>query len=332
MQKYLSTVEKAKSFINENIEVATPDNVAAYCGYSSRHLSRIIEMVTGATLGELLRWTRLSNALYDLKYTDMSILDIALKYKYESQEAFTRGFKDTFGFAPGDYRKSDANVDIKGNFHLQGIVEGVSHEASYKGQYKKHDVSVLHVVKPARTWISFETNKENRPPHDFWNHCDMVLKSVFDRIIPSEFIIGYGAAYLTMIETDEVMRRMSWGLEIDGCYDIASLDASSCGAFRIVDGGCDIESLGSKGYDIFEIPESKYVVFNIGNHAVENHGSAIKSAWDAAYGYKYADYGLEWNTHFAPIYEDSSDELGYSVWFPVRDSLTIKAKKKWRFG
>jgi len=324
MQEQIATVTKAKKFINEKIQV-TPEEVSLHCNYSPRQLSRIFEMITGATLGEFLRWTRLSKSLYSLKYSDEPILDIALKSKYESQEAFTRIFKNTFGITPGEYRKIGSNIMINGNSHLLNIVEEASHEAANNGHFKEFDVNIMHVIKPSRYWINFESNKKGKPPHEFWNTCEMVCESEFDKIIPAEYIIGYGAAYLTMIETKEVMRRMSWGLEVDGSFDIETIDSSDCGKFRIVEGKCDIESLNTLGYDIFKIPESKYVVFNIPQHiATDDHGGAVRSIWELVNEkYNYSEHGLEWNHQVAPIYEDSSPNFGETVWVPVKSKGSV---------
>ena len=329
MQDKIETVAKAKTFIGKNTEQATLENVSAHCNYSQRQLSRIFEMVTGATLGEFLRWTRLSKSLYSLKYTDAPILDIAIEANYESQEAFTRVFKHIFGVSPGEYRKSDTNVNIAGNSHLRDIVAAESHEAANSGLFREQGVNIMHVVKPARYWISFESNKDNLPPHEYWNICDMVLESEFDKIIPAEYIIGYGAAYLTMIETKDVLRRMSWGLAIDGSYDIESLKSSDCGAFRVIESSCDIDSLNTQGSDIFTIPESKYVIFSVPKHANENHGGAIRSVWEFVdEKYKYSDYGLAWNHKAAPIYEEDHPDFGYSVWVPVKDKPNANAIKQ----
>jgi len=318
MQDYLSTIQKAKDYIHENIEDATPDYVSSHCAYSTRQLNRIFEMVTGATMGEFLRWTRLSKALYEIKYTDESLLDIALKYKYESQEAFTRIFKNTFSVTPGEYRKPDAKINIENNYHLQKIIEEISHEAANKGLYKAQAVNAWQVVKPARLWINFDSNKNNRPPHEFWNNCNMDMNSEFDKIIPSDYIIGYDAAYLTMIKTSDYLKRASWGLAIDGSYDVKDLDASICPSFRIVENveTFDIDNLNV--YDIFRIPESKYIVFYASRQAIENHGITTKSVWDAAHNYNYAEHGLETNFGNAPIYE-IPDDLGETIWFPVKD-------------
>ena len=318
MKDYILTIQKAKDFIRENIENATPDCISTHCAYSTRQLNRIFEMVTGATMGEFLRWTRLSKALYEIKYTDESILNIALKYKYESQEAFTRIFKTTFSITPGEYRKPDVIINIKNNYHLQKVVEEVSHEAANKGLYKAQTVNAWQVVKPSRIWINFDSNKNNRPPHEFWNNCNMVMNSEFDKIIPPDYLIGYDAAYLTMLKTSDYLKRASWGLEVDGSYDFEELKSSKHLAVRIVDDveNFDIDNLDI--YDIFKIPESKYVVFFASRQAIENHGITTKSVWDAANNYSYAKHGLETNFENAPIYE-IPDALGETIWFPVRN-------------
>ena len=325
MHEYLSTIQKAKDFIRENIEDATPDYVSSHCAYSTRQLNRIFEMITGATMGEFLRWTRLSKALYEIKYTDESLLDIAIKYKYESQEAFTRVFKSTFLITPGEYRKPDAKININNNYHLQKVIEEVSHEAANKGLYEAQAVNAWQVVKPSRIWINFDNNKNNRPPHEFWNNCNMVMNSEFDNIIPSDYLIGYDAVYLTMIKTEDHLKRASWGLAVDGSYDIKDIDTSICPSFRIIEDikTFDIDDL--KTYDFFKIPESRYVVFYASKQAIENHGITTKSVWDAAHNYNYAKHGLETNFENAPIYE-IPDDLGETIWFPVRDASKGESK------
>ena len=49
--------------------------------------------LAGMTLRDYLRRRRLAFALRDVRDTDASILDIAVKYGFSSNEAFTRAFK-----------------------------------------------------------------------------------------------------------------------------------------------------------------------------------------------------------------------------------------------
>ncbi|MDR2972941.1 MAG: AraC family transcriptional regulator, partial [Bacteroidales bacterium] len=95
MNYYMEVTEFVKKYIECNVENGvTSDSAAKTANYSLKQLNRIFSLITGLTLGEYIRWYKLTQALFDLKYSEMSIIDIAFKYGYESQEAFTRAFKD----------------------------------------------------------------------------------------------------------------------------------------------------------------------------------------------------------------------------------------------
>jgi AraC-like DNA-binding protein len=83
----------------------TTAEVAAATGYSRAHLGRLFLEMTGETLAGYIRKRRLSEAARRLVTTHASILDLALDYQFESQEAFTRSFKRLFRLSPGAYRK-----------------------------------------------------------------------------------------------------------------------------------------------------------------------------------------------------------------------------------
>ena len=77
---------------------------AALVGYSRYHFSRLFLAVTGITPVAYLRKRRLTEAARELATSSKRILDIALDYQFQSQEAFTRSFKQEFGVSPGLYR------------------------------------------------------------------------------------------------------------------------------------------------------------------------------------------------------------------------------------
>ncbi len=69
------------------------DNVAAKAGYSKWHLQRMFKDVTGNAIGAYIRARRLSKAAVALRLTSRPILDIALQYRFDSQQTFTRALK-----------------------------------------------------------------------------------------------------------------------------------------------------------------------------------------------------------------------------------------------
>lgn len=83
------------------------DNVAAKSGYSKWHLQRMFKEVTGKAIGSYIRARRLSKAAVALRLTSRPILDVALQYRFDSQQTFTRAFKKQFTQTPAFYRRSD---------------------------------------------------------------------------------------------------------------------------------------------------------------------------------------------------------------------------------
>jgi AraC family transcriptional activator of mar-sox-rob regulon len=82
------------------------DNVAAKAGYSKWHLQRMFKEVTGHAIGAYIRARRLSKSAVALRLTARPILDIALQYRFDSQQTFTRAFKKQFARTPALYRRS----------------------------------------------------------------------------------------------------------------------------------------------------------------------------------------------------------------------------------
>jgi len=62
--------------------------------------------VTGHAIGAYIRARRLSKAAVALRLTSRPILDIALQYRFDSQQTFTRAFKKQFAQTPAWYRRS----------------------------------------------------------------------------------------------------------------------------------------------------------------------------------------------------------------------------------
>ncbi len=87
------------------------DNVAVKAGYSKWHLQRMFKNITGHAIGAYIRSRRLSKAAVALRLTGRPILDIALQYRFDSQQTFTRAFKKQFSQTPASYRRaSDWNA------------------------------------------------------------------------------------------------------------------------------------------------------------------------------------------------------------------------------
>nr|WP_245368497.1 GyrI-like domain-containing protein [Paenibacillus silagei] len=79
--------------------------VSEAAGYSPYHFHRIFLSVTRCSVSEYIRKRRLTHAAYDLFHTRQRIIDIAIQYRFESQESFARAFRKMFSISPGQFRK-----------------------------------------------------------------------------------------------------------------------------------------------------------------------------------------------------------------------------------
>ncbi|MBB6022410.1 AraC family transcriptional regulator [Paenibacillus sp. JGP012] len=80
---------------------------AAAASFSAFHFQRLFQAITGFTVLEYVRKRRLTEAASALRNTAMGVLEIALNYGYQSQEAFTRAFDAHFGTTPARFRKAE---------------------------------------------------------------------------------------------------------------------------------------------------------------------------------------------------------------------------------
>ena len=71
---------------------------------SPYYLQKIFYLIIGKTIGSYIRERRLTEAGTDIKKGE-KVLDVAIKYGYESQESFTRAFKKFHGVNPGVAKK-----------------------------------------------------------------------------------------------------------------------------------------------------------------------------------------------------------------------------------
>ena len=103
---YLERVQQGVDYIEAHLEGPLPlADVAQAAGLSQWHFQRIFKSITGETVMTYIRARRLAGAMEALAHSDLRILDVALLAGFQSQEAFARAFKRSFGLSPTQYRR-----------------------------------------------------------------------------------------------------------------------------------------------------------------------------------------------------------------------------------
>lgn len=97
----------ALDYIENNLcEEMTQEAIAATCYCSLSSLQKMFRYTFGFSLGEYITKRRLTSATRELVETSNSILDIAVKYCYNSPEVFTRAFRKLWHVSPSEFRKT----------------------------------------------------------------------------------------------------------------------------------------------------------------------------------------------------------------------------------
>ena len=107
---WITGMQKAIDYIEANLtEEIDYEKVAAQSFSSSYHFQRVFSILCGYTLGEYIRLRRLSLAGTELATGKEKVIDIALKYGYDSPDSFSKAFQKFHGITPAQAR-ADGNM------------------------------------------------------------------------------------------------------------------------------------------------------------------------------------------------------------------------------
>lgn len=107
--EWISGIQRAIDYIESHLTDEIDFESAAREAYSSSfHFQRVFSILCGITLGDYIRMRRLSLAASDIINTDEKVIDIALKYGYDTPEGFTRAFSRFHGVTPSEAKRGAA--------------------------------------------------------------------------------------------------------------------------------------------------------------------------------------------------------------------------------
>ncbi len=156
----ITSIQKAVDYIEENIlEYLEYHTIAQQACMSSYHFQRIFSILCNFTVGEYIRYRRLSLAGFELLSTENKIIDIALKYGYDSPESFSRAFTRFHGMSPSSARMEKSHLSSFSKLSIKSILEGRTdrmQDLSKRGYLVKENGSVYYTKDMDRTgkWFS----------------------------------------------------------------------------------------------------------------------------------------------------------------------------------
>lgn len=159
--EHLNQIQRAIDYIEDHLDQDLDvDQIARVAAFSRWHFQIVFSSAVGETLKVYIRKRRLAQSLLALK-SEERILDIALSCGFESQESFSRAFKNQFGMTPGEFRKKDQyefmilrkpKITMA---YLNHLYEGVNMEPIIK------EMSQFFVVGIAGRFVSILSKEKN---------------------------------------------------------------------------------------------------------------------------------------------------------------------------
>ncbi len=122
---WFGRMNTALDYIEDNLSGEIDYSTAAenaQCSVSSFH--RMFSFIVDFPLSEYIRRRRLSLAALELQKSDIKIIDLALKYGYESPDSFTRAFQRLHGITPSNARKQEVQLKVYPRISFQISIKG----------------------------------------------------------------------------------------------------------------------------------------------------------------------------------------------------------------
>lgn len=290
----IQLIQQAICYMEEHIH----ENISYVEAAKSIHMSnynfhRIFSFTTGMTANEYIRKRRLTLAAQELQTTDISVIDIAYKYGYESPESFSKAFSRFHGSTPRQAKRKGAKLHLFNPLVIKIILEGGS-IMDYRMEHKEGQ-EFIALVKAFPNEIINDDDDHSIP--DFWTECyEKNLIEPMKQLRPEGQRDLYGLCSPT--KDSETHFYYGIGIVIDKDTDTAKL-----------------EQFTDNGYSIWKTRPAEYAVFK----CFGPDGNCLGETWSKFFkefspqtGYMQTD-----DTDYEIYFENGESGLFCELWVPV---------------
>ncbi len=292
MIDYYERINLSIEFMEKRLTDPIQVSDVSAAAFSSRwHFQRIFRYMTGFSVYQYLRNRRLAEAAHELLTKKRKVIDLALKYQYESPEAFSRAFKKMFGVGPANSRKSDElsyfeRIDI--------------HDDRYRDIYPDTNIRWETRLKNETRFLgrrhrtSMRGGRNTRDMPRFWGDF---MRDEFKERIPER-------------KKDNTLMSVFSNWDFDENFDV------TIGA----EVGHDATAGNEPGYEMSEltIPARKYMVFTVKGYSPED----LMMGWKYIYGtwmpntMHERDFGLDFDLFDERFQPDENAES--EIYIPIK--------------
>ena len=282
MKEQILAVQRMQDYIEAHLEETVGlSDLATVSLFSPWHSHRLFQEYTGLTPASYIRRLRLAKAALRLKNENVHIIDVAFDLGFGSVDGFTRAFFREFGMCPSEYAANPVPI-------ILFVPYGAKFRALRKERttMKTNNIFIQVIHKPARKVLC----KRGIKAEDYFPYCEEVGCDVWGLLLSMDSLCGEPVS-LWLPEQYKKPGTSTYvqGVEVDKDY----------------------HGTVPEGFDVIDLPEADYLMFQGEPFAEEDYCDAIMAVQQAMGNYEPAVIGYAWDDNNPRIQLEPRGNRGY---------------------
>ena len=282
MKEQILAVQRMQDYIEAHLEETVGlSDLAKVSLFSPWHSHRLFQEYTGLTPANYIRRLRLAKAALRIKNENVRIIDVAFDLGFGSVDGFTRAFFREFGMCPSEYAADPVPITLF-------VPYGAKFRALRKERttMKTNNIFIQVIHKPARKVLC----KRGIKAEDYFPYCEEVGCDVWGLLLSMDSLCGEPVSlWLPQQYKKPGTSTYVQGVEVDTDYHGAV----------------------PEGFDVIDLPEADYLMFQGEPFAEEDYCDAITAVQQAMDGYDPAVIGYVWDDSNPRIQLEPRGNRGY---------------------